>query len=216
MLPQGLSAALGSCSVVLNILGRGERTLGVRKAVLDHPRPARSRLAHVPGVADDVLGILAVSPIDDILRSSEIVAWALGEASLAELVTNDPDGRKCVLEIKLDRWDNEPFMSPGVVFPGSWGNVPPGEIFCCPNPLGINGTICVDGSVPGARLDPQDGVVLTFENGGLIHWKGRESSPARLFLDREKDRAARSGDLDWNVFAERRRRAPRASAFSTR
>jgi hypothetical protein len=156
----------------------------------------------MPGLTDDVLAILAVSPVDEIVRTSEIVAWALGEASQAELVTPGPNGRKCRLDIKLDRWDNEPFMSPGVIFPGSWGNVPPGETFCCPNPLGVNGSVCVNGSVPGAKLDPGDEVVLTFENGTLIRWEGQDCSPAYRFFERENDRASHSGDLDWDVFAE--------------
>lgn len=201
-LPPATSAAIDASTVILCFLGAHPRTLPVRRAILDHPRSVRSRLGHIPGLTDDVLEVLTRSPIAEILEASEIVAWALGESNRAELLTAAPGRDDCRLEIKLDGWDNEPFMSPGVVFPGGWGNALPGETFCCPDPLGVNGKVCINGSVPHAAVRSGEEIILTFEQGKLVRWDGHPGSPPFEFFERERAQAAQRGDREWNTFAE--------------
>ena len=149
------------------------------------------------------MSIVSVSPIAEILRHSEILAWALGEAEQAEIISWDSAGREHRLALGLGGWDNEPMMSPGVIFPGSWGNVPPGETFCCPNPTSTSGSICIDGSVPGIRLARAEDVILTFEQGKLVRREAAgRGSPACDFFDKEKTKADLQNDLNWNTIAE--------------
>ena len=201
-LPAPTYAALDESTAILNVLSGRSELLAVRRAVLDHPRKANTRLAHVPGLTDEVLEVLTRSPIQQIATASEIVAWALGEARDAELITRTASGRPCHLQLALDGWDNEPFMSPGIIFSGSWGNVPPGETFCCPGVAGVSGEICINGSVPKIVIKDGQEVVLTFERGRLVGWKGDESSPAYVFFQQERAAACSCGDSDWNVLAE--------------
>jgi aminopeptidase len=202
-LPETVRAAISASTVVLNVLDGDLRTLPVRRAIIREPRPLGCRLAHIPGISDKVLSILAESPFDEINEMCELVAWTLGGAEHAELTTYDVTGRSHVLNLDLGGWANEPMMSPGVIGPGSWGNVPPGETFCCPAPDGIDGSICIDGSVPGIVLSADDAIILTFERGRMISWRpvGKES-PAQQLFDSEKEAADARSDHNWNVFAE--------------
>jgi hypothetical protein len=81
------------------------------------------------------------------------VAWFLGRGGSVVLTTFDAAGREYQLFLELEGWSNEPLMSPGIVLPGSWGNVPPGESFCCPDSAYVHGEICINGSIPKRKLD---------------------------------------------------------------
>jgi len=93
-------------------------------------------------------------------------------------------------------------MSPGLLFPGSWGNLPPGETFCCPDPKSVHGQVCISGSVPGHVIEPGGEVVLTFESGRMIRWASNVDNPARNFFASVKEKYEQENDLDWNLFAE--------------
>src|SRR5262249_3937893 len=80
-------------------------------------------------------------------------------------------------------------------------NAFPGEVFFCPNHETVNGTVCINGSVPGAILDPEDGTRLEFENGHLSDW-WPHSSVVGHFLAEQQGLAAQRGDRNWNAFAE--------------
>lgn len=201
-LPVPVEEAVSRAHGVLNVLSGDAQTLPVRKAILSIPRSNECRLAHVPGISDEVLRLVECSPFGRILSHSELVAWALGEATHATLETYDAAGRPYVLTMDLGGWKNEPLMSPGLLLPGSWGNVPPGETFCCPDPSQVNGEVCISGSVPGYVLKPHEEVVLTFAQGRLTHWRSESESPAVSFFNSARDNAERLGDLHWNLFAE--------------
>lgn len=201
-LPVPVEEAVSRAHGVLNVLSGDVQTLPVRKAILDIPRSKECRFAHVPGISDEVLRLVECSPFVQILAHSELVAWALGEATDATLETYDAAGRRYVLTMDLGGWKNEPLMSPGLLLPGSWGNLPPGETFCCPDPQKVNGEVCISGSVPGYVLKPHEEVVLTFKQGRLTRWCAESESPAQKFFDNARDRAESRGDGDWNLFAE--------------
>ena len=201
-LPEGLYAAIGEATVILNLLNGQPSTMSVRKAILDRKRVKGSRCAHIPGISSEVLAILSCSPIEQILEQSELVAWGLGEASRARLVTYDPQGRAHTLALDLAGWDNEPLMSPGVIHPGSWGNVPPGESFWCPDALTGSGTVCINGSVPRAPLTLDQAALLHFEEGRLVAWDAEHEGPVARFLSQAEEAARARKDPGWNQFAE--------------
>lgn len=201
-LPDGLYAAIGEATVILNLLNGHPATMPVRKAILDRKRVKGSRFAHIPGISSEVLEILSCSPIDQILKQCELVAWGLGEASRAQLITYDAQGRPHTLALDLAGWDNEPLMSPGVIHPGSWGNVPPGESFWCPDSLTGSGTVCINGSVPRAPLAPDQAALLHFEGGRLMRWEADHDGPVSRFLFQAEEAARARQDPGWNQFAE--------------
>ena len=151
-LPAGITAAIDQSTAILNLLDRIPAHASLRKAINLRTRQFNCRLATMPGITAQILSTVINSDTDQILRACEEVAWALGEAHHTELLSYDSHGREYTLAMDLEGWDNEPMMSPGVIVPGSWGNVPPGETFCCPEHETVQGKVCINGSVPGHVL----------------------------------------------------------------
>jgi hypothetical protein len=200
-LPDSLYAAIGEATVILNILNGHSWALPLRQAILDRKRVKGSRFAHIPGISSAVLEILSSSPVAQILEQSELLAWGLGEASRARLVTYDR-GKPHTLDLDLGGWENEPLMSPGVIHPGSWGNVPPGESFWCPDNLTGSGTVCINGSVPKAALAEDEACLLHFEEGRLVRWEPDGDGPVSRFLQQTREAAEARQDPGWNQLAE--------------
>jgi hypothetical protein len=201
-LPTGLIAAMSPASGILNVVSGHPETTAVRRAIVNQPRNPNCRLAHVPDISDEILGLILETRLDEVVQRCSAVARAIGNAQEAVVETEGPESERYILSIKLGGWDNEPIISSGLISPGSWGNVPGGETFCCPRPDDVNGDICINGSVPGFRLGPGEDVVLNFRQGKLISWKGNPSSPAIEFFSREQREAERRSDENWNTFAE--------------
>jgi hypothetical protein len=200
-LPRLLKSPVGDATVIMTLLDGDLATSSVRGAILNVRRPNGCRVAHVPGLTRSILEVLSDSPIDEIVSLSELLAWALGEAEEGELITYGQGGEKYSLTLQLDGWRCEPLMSPGIIFPNSWGNIPPGETFCCPDSYSsVCGTVCLNGSVPGAVLGPGKEALLYFEGGKLTDWDA--DSAVGVFLGTEQRRAAGRGDEHWNTFAE--------------
>jgi Thermophilic metalloprotease (M29) len=203
-LPSGIVSAISTATAIINLLDGEPQNASLRRTINHTGRMPICRLATIPGISPEILQTILDSPIDEILRDCERVAWVLGEARAAELVSYDGSGRPYTLWMDLNGWDGEPIMSPGVLLPGSWGNVPPGETFCCPPPATVEGEICINGSVPRCVLGPGREVVLRFERGKLVEWRaaGSSGSPGLAFFDGEQARAETREDHNWNSFAE--------------
>jgi hypothetical protein len=203
-LPLGLQVAVSEADVVVTILSGDITLAGVRRALVSKAigqQRAGSRLAHIPGISSDILDVLTRSPIETIETHCEMVAWALGEARTATLTTRDRSGNDHQLTCDLAGWFNEPLMSPGVIYHGSWGNVPPGETFCCPNPRGVIGSVAINGSIPGHVCADSEEVILEFEQGRLRRWV-TDAEPLRQFFVEQAALATERGDANWNAFAE--------------
>jgi aminopeptidase len=201
-LPYPIKNAIGASTVILNVLNGSLTTAPVRRAIVQQPRLRDARLAHIPGLSDEVLTIVAKTNFDQILDHCELLAWILGNGKVGQILTTTSGGVTHTLTLDLGGWDNEPLMSPGIIFPGSWGNFPPGEVFCCPDPNGINGSICINGSVPDLPLKPGQEVILEFRSGRLTSWQSDNCPDALNFFDRQNISSKDRGDDDWNVFAE--------------
>jgi hypothetical protein len=205
-LPHGLIAAISNSTIILNLLSGDPATAALRRTINHTNRMRLCRLATIPGINRDIIRLLNNSPIDDILERCEMTAWALGECSTIAITSYDADGASYHLSIGFPGWDNEPIMSPGVLLPGSWGNIPPGETFCCPHREQVNGEICISGSIPGHIIQKGGEVVLSFSSGRLTSWRAVNPKlvqpHALAFFDEVKIRAELNSDTNWNVFAE--------------
>ena len=198
--PNPLRSAISASSVILNVLDGELNTAPVRGAILAQQRSKDCRLAHIPGISDEILSIVLRTDFAKILADCELVSWFLGCGGKTVLTTFDASGREYDLSIELEGWSNEPLMSPGIIRPGSWGNVPPGEAFCCPDPGSVHGRVCINGSIPKHRLK-DDEVILTFEKGKLVTWS-KTPSDVTAFFDQQAQDAEKYGDRDWATFAE--------------
>jgi hypothetical protein len=201
-LPHLMMAQVSQATIIVTVLSGRLETGPVRSAILQLVRSGECRLAHVPGLDDQILSLLVETPFADVDYACDLMAWALGEAGETEVISVDNAGLEHRLQLDLQGWDNEPQISSGVIAPGSWGNVPPGETFCCPAYPAVNGRICINGSIPGVALTPEQEVVLCFEGGKLVDWGCAPGSPAHEFFDQHRRRALAEEDEHWNTFAE--------------
>jgi len=201
-LPHTVAAALQTPTMVLNILSGDTALAAVRRALLRLKRNPNARLAHVPGLTSDVLRALAAVNFDDVEQICESIAWALGNADGDYAIhTREPSGAEHHLVMPTRRWDRDPIMSTGRIAPGAWGNVPPGETYCCPQPGTAEGTIWIDGSIPERAFAAGEGVVLMFEQGRLHEWN-YVGCDSQGFFEGVRQRAERSNDENWSVLCE--------------
>lgn len=204
-LPRNLQLSFDQPSVVLCFLSGWRDGQPLRREIVDYfRRYTTCRLAHVPGLSDEILETVSQTDFDSVLGDCELVAWVLGNGEHAELETKDSLGNRYLLSMDLGGWNNEPLMSPGIIEQGSWGNFPPAETFCCPRRDLVNGKICIDGSIPGMVLEPGEEIVLEFISGRLFQWHAPRNGESRAvrFFDNEKRKAGLSGDANWNSFCE--------------
>lgn len=203
-LPPGIAACIDHSSAVIAAINGELATNRFRRALLQLAS-SEGRWAHIPGISSEVLQAVRFSPFETIKSDCELLAWTLGEARSARLTTFDSQGASYLLTMDLGGWDNEPLMSPGVLNPGSWGNIPPGETFCCPEEILVSGEVCIDGSYPGQILGPGEEIVLRFLDGKVQKWWSpvkNTDSPAIGFLESERREALRNNDHHWDTFAE--------------
>ena len=174
----------------------------MRGAVLNYIKNNGCKLVHCPKLNDEVLKIVEATNFEVVHKNCELMAWALGNAYNATILTSNPEGKEMELSIRLGVWDNDPFISSGVITENSWGNIPPGEAFCCPKSVNVNGTICINGSVPGYAFETNEFLCITFAKGKITESYGSESPQIAGYLKRLEESANALMDGNWNIFAE--------------
>jgi hypothetical protein len=202
-LPLGMRTAIGSSRIVLNFLTGSSESSKVRGAVLNNINGNGCKIIHCPNLSDDILNITSISDFKGVHKDCELISWALGNSSEAILKTIAPNGEEFTLSIPLGDWDNEPFISGGIIAENSWGNAVPGEAFWCPfSSNNINGEVCITGSSPGFLFQPGEYLYLKFENGKVVHYKPSENSNASRYLEKLFREIEEFQDGGWNEFAE--------------
>ncbi len=199
-----MQEALSSADAILTLID-GSTNLGAfRKSVITAIRKKDCRLVHIPGVDEHVLSIIEQSDFPKIERHGELLAWNLGTANCARISTRDASGNTYWLKLDLGGWENEPLISTGRQLRGGWGNLPPGEVFCCPTQQSVNGKIVVNGSLPDLAFQgAHDGYLLEFRNGFIVSWE--ELGPIAQesdYFERLKSAGEDRGDPNWCGFAE--------------
>jgi hypothetical protein len=201
-LPELTRLALSNSTVILSLLNGDQETVPLRRSIIRQPQRYRGcRLAHIPGLTREIMELVVKTDFSQITEDCELLAWFLGWGRDASLHTKDQHGREYTLRLDLGGWSNEPLMSPGIIPPGSWGNFPPGEVFCCPDPVSVNGSICINGSIPGFRIENGEEVILSFERGKLLHWESATGHTSITgFFDQHA--ASNNSDENWRMFCE--------------
>lgn len=201
-LPTGTALSINESESIVTLINGYLKTGRLRHFILDENRSSDSKLAHIPGFGEEILSILEETDFNLIQSDAGEVAWALGQASSAKLITSSISGDKFELELGLGGWNEEPIISTGVILPNSWGNIPPGETFCCPNHKTVNGEICINGSIPGIPMVGNEEVVLSFKDGIMDPNVRSFSRKIKHFFELEEKLAIERGDRNWNKFAE--------------
>jgi leucyl aminopeptidase (aminopeptidase T) len=162
---------------------------------------AGCKVAHMPGINPATLWLADVD-YDILTAQCELLALALAKGQRMEIITHDQAGHSYHLRIPLHSWRRLPIISDGIIQRNSWGNVPSGETYIAP-PEGLaEGSIVINGSIPGFVISPGEEIVLHFREGRLAAWTP-EDSPAAHHLRRSQIELARAqGDENWANLAE--------------
>ena len=200
-LPRALEQSLADSTIVLTLL-RGEPATGaLRRDIVRHSRNSQARFGHIPGIDKHILNIMNISPIDKIRESCQLMAWHLGAAKHASLITQDSCGNSYRLNMEIGGWNNNPLMSTSIIEKGSWGNIPPGEAFVCPKHKLSNGELCVNGSALG-RTRHDDEVILKFVDGRLVKYTNLNTNCEDEDFMKLKSVSNKHMDKNWNYLAE--------------
>jgi leucyl aminopeptidase (aminopeptidase T) len=198
-LPLPVEAAIREADAVLSCLSDHSEHMPYRLRVLRTSWSRRTKLAHAPGMTLDVLR-KADTDYGLIAEHARQMALALALGRSLEIVTSDGEGREYRLVVQVGGWEFPPEISDGVIADGTWGNVPPGEVYVVPQ--GGEGLIAVNGSLPGRVLGPGEELVLEFR-AGWLHEMRPKTGPAARYLHETQIACARErGDREWTNLAE--------------
>lgn len=130
---------------------------------------AGARVASLPGITEDIMARTVGIDYNEVARETEALAAAVGQASLVEIRT--ANGTDLKMQVKGRSW----VVDTGLYHrPGSFGNLPAGEVYVAPVEGTASGVVVVDGSVGGLgkvdeplRLTVREGYVVSIEGGAV-------------------------------------------------
>lgn len=198
-LPTTLLEAIRNADGVLSCLADGPEYLPFRRAVLHASTTRFTRTLHAPGLTLETL-CAAATDYDFIQRRCSELALPLVMGRKLEIHSTDHFGSSHRLVATLPGWEGPPVISDGVVSEGRWGNLPPGETFIFP--VGGDGSIAINGSLPNMALAGKESTVLYFEHGHLAHWWPEDGNATRHLFATQLDVARTAGDPNWSTLAE--------------
>ncbi len=143
-----------------------------------HAGGEKRRHAHMVGVTEPMMLQGMRADYEEVQVEGQRLASVLARGS--KLTVTSVTGTE--LEVKLDRacrWHN----ACGLIAPGTWGNLPGGEVYTAPG--GVDGVLCPDGGVwlpDGSELGRGGRLHLVFEGGSLVRVEGKEADAAQRLL----------------------------------
>lgn len=198
-LPLPAEAAVREADAILSCLSDQPEHRNYRVRVLQTGWSRRAKLGHAPGLTPDILR-MADTDYAAISEQAQLLALALILGKRMEIVTTDSQRREYRLNATVGGWEYPPGISDGVIRDGSWGNLPPGEVYIVPR--GGEGQIVINGSVPGRVLAAGEELILTVREGRLEKIEPDDSPPARHLLETQIAYAQRRKDPNWTNLAE--------------
>ncbi len=198
-LPLPAEAAIREADAILSCLSAQPEHLNYRTRVLQTSWSRRARLAHAPGLTPELL-CLADVDYNAIAEQARLMALALILGKRLEIVTTDLRRQEHRLTARIGGWNHPPGINDGVLRDGSWGNLPPGEVYITPHEA--EGRLVVNGSLPGRVLNQGEEMILTFRGGRLVEIAPEDCPAARYLREIQSTYAARWGSHDWSSLAE--------------
>jgi hypothetical protein len=104
--------------------------------------------------------------------------------------------------VDIGGWERLPVASDGIISDGAWGNVPSGETYIAPMEGSGEGSVVINGSIPGLVVGPAQEMVLHFDWGRLTRIEPADGRVARWLNDSQITKAKATGDLNWSNLAE--------------
>jgi hypothetical protein len=175
--------------------------LPFRQRVLEANWTARTRVGHMPGASPAVLGLADVD-FDRLISDCWCMQVAMARGRELELVSYAADGTAHTLHAAIGGWERLPVASDGVISDGAWGNIPSGETYIAPMEGSAQGSVVINGSLPGRVVEEGDELLLVFEGGRLVGVEPSEGAAASWLQETQIARAQAEGDPNWSNLAE--------------
>ncbi|MBK8987332.1 MAG: aminopeptidase [Chloroflexi bacterium] len=197
----GVESLLDDAVAALVCLNSTPHCLPFRDRARQSALNAGCKVAHMPGINQATL-LLADIDYETLTAQCELLALALAKGQHMEIVTQDHKGEKHHLHLPLHAWRRLPIISDGIIQKDSWGNVPSGETYIAP-PEGLaEGSIVINGSIPGYTIPPGEEIILRFHQGRLVRWTPAGSPAVQHLLNTQIEWARLQGDENWDNLAE--------------
>lgn len=198
-LPLPAEAAIREADAILSCLSAQPEHLNYRTRVLHTSWSRRAKLAHAPGLTAELLRLADVD-YSAIAEQARLMALALILGKRLEIVTTDLRKQEHRLAARVGGWNRPPGINDGVLRDGSWGNLPPGQVYIVPDDA--EGRLVINGSLPGRVFSQSEELILTFRGGRLAEIAPEDCPAARYLRETQIAYAERRGDENWSNLAE--------------
>jgi aminopeptidase len=172
-----------------------------RKRILETHWTAHAKLGIMPGASLEALKLADVD-LDQLTADCRNIEIAMARGKTLELISYATGDTPHSLTVDVGGWERLPVASDGIINDGAWGDVPSGETYIAPMEGSAEGSIVVNGSLPGMVLGPNTEMVLSFEGGRLTRITPADKPPARWLHNTQIAKAQAAGDLNWSNLAE--------------
>lgn len=194
-------AAAREARAILTCVNSSPECLPFRDRILETQWSARTRIGHMPGANLDVLQLANVDFVA-LIQECHKLEIALARGRTLNLRSKAANGSEHLLRVDIGGWERLPVASDGVIVDGVWGNVPSGETYIAPVEGSAEGSVVINGSIPGLVVKPDEQIVLHFENGRLAHVEPDNNRIAQFLQENQFRRAQEMGDENWSNLAE--------------
>ena len=196
-----IQKAAREARAILTCVNARPSCLPFRQRILETHWTAHTRIGHMPGVTCEILKLANVD-FGQLVRNCSCVETVLARGRTLEFVSRDRSGQAHSLTADIGGWERLPVASDGLINDGAWGNVPSGETYIAPIEGTAEGTIVINGSIPGMVINTDSELVLTFERGRLTRVEPAGSPATRWLYETQINKAQAAGDLEWSNLAE--------------
>jgi leucyl aminopeptidase (aminopeptidase T) len=198
LLAQG---AAREARAILTCVNSTPQCLPFRQRILETHWTARTRIGHMPGASLEVLRLADVD-FERLVADCWCMEVAMARGRTLELTSYAADGTPHALTANIGGWERLPVASDGVISDGAWGNVPSGETYIAPIEGSGEGSVVINGSVPGLVIESTTELTLHFERGRLRQIQPADGPAARWLHEAQIQRAQTMGDRNWSNLAE--------------
>lgn len=186
---------------ILTCVNGTPECLQFRDRILECQWSARTRIGHMPGATIDVLELANVD-FDKLIADCRNIELAMARGHTLEFISMTADGKSHSLKVDIGGWERLPVASDGIIEDGVWGNVPSGETYIAPVEGSAEGSVVINGSIPGLVIQPEQDLILYFEKGCLTRIVPPDNSTAQWLDQTQIRKAKEKNDPNWSNLAE--------------